>query len=452
MSIYGNEIKLNEAYFGKSKDLLAIEKQLHVVRSKWMASSKSALDTAYIGDFTDDIETQKLNRLFEKAFNINCFAIQFIPSSMINACTLPISYKGDTGGRFDIDKIKKITIVDKNGFKFNKDNELCIVCIMFTGFAFNPKFTDGEILAVILHELGHNFADAIDPKIAVNSVIFSNVRLLLSIMILIMGSVQDKINIISQIPASSNKLTKQMIRIRRLAYENNKPLMSLLNFADGVFGLYKDLVISALYVIDKFNILSIVSKLSNSAIMLAIKPTGYRNEKIADRFVTMHGYGVELTSALSKMETSGQGILIKEVIMEIPVIGGIFNMTDSMMSIILNAFDEHPIWPERLEDQLRALEHELNNNKLDPKMKKEIQNQINEIRAQKNKIINDAQTKNPAVDSSWFKKLWFSLFADGDIKHKLLRDIDSDIDKGVDKLRIKEGYEILGVKQRQFFV
>lgn len=445
MPIYGNDIRLNEAYFGKSKDLLEIENQVKTIRNKFRNSYGN---NRYFGDFNGDPEVLKLNRLFEKAFGIGCFSINFNRSSILNAFTLPVSYKYDTGLVLNPNKLKQLTYVDENGMKFKKNNNLAIICNINTGLFFNPRFTDGEIVAIILHELGHNFAEALDTRIAMNSMILSHLQVILDIINIINGNLT--INSIS--PQRFNWFGKFEKELRESLYSNCKPIISLYNVGQGFIGALKDAMVNVVYMIMTFNpIAGLSQKIFQKVINTIVRPTAYRNEKIADRFATMHGYSTELTSSLSKMEDSGLGIDIKEAFDSIPVIGGILSLGPCMVGIITGAFDEHPQWSERLEDQIRALEYELNSSSLDPKMKKELQSQIKQIKDLKAKIIKQANNNTLLTDANWIKKWWFSMFADGDTKHQLLGDINRDLDNSVRKLEIKEGYDILGIGQRKFF-
>lgn len=436
--IYGGGISksivTNEAYFGKSKDLLAIEEQLHVVRKKFINSNK------YFGDYNGDLDVLKLNRLFEKAFNIGCFSMNFNRSSMINACTLPVGLKWDTGQALNPGKMKSLTIVDKNGMKFKKENHLCIICNINTGLIFNLEYTDAEILAIILHELGHNFAEALDPKVAMNSLVLSYVQILLDIINCIQG--QFTLNSLSpQLFNFAGKIEKQL---REYLYMNCKPIVSIYNTGQGVMGFVKDGVINLATVFGMINpFANIMQTVIQKTVNLALKPTGYRNEKIADRFATMHGYGTELTSALSKMEDSGAGIWVKETLNDIPVVGCLLNFAPSMVAIMIGAFDEHPMWSERLEDQIRALEYELKSSSLDPKMKQEIQSQIKQIKDLKSKIIKQSYSNDVLTDPNWIKKWWFSIFASGDTRHALIGDMNKDLNNTITKLSIKEGQDLL---------
>ena len=83
-------------------------------------------------------------------------------------------------------------------------------------------------------------------------------------------------------------------------------------------------------------------------------------------------------------------------------------------------------------------------------MKKVIESQIKDIRAQKAKILKESQKNTMFDDANFMKKAWFSMFVDGDQRHEMLGDLNKDLDRVVNQLRIKEGVELLGIGERRF--
>lgn len=416
----GGEI-LSEAYFGKSKDIQAIETQLGVFRNKYRGSN------SYFGNYSENPELQKLNRLFEKAFGFHCFSINIIRQQMANAYTIPISCKWDTGNTFNPAKLKSLAVVDKSGLKYKPDNNLVVICNITAGILFSDNYTDGEVLAIILHEIGHNFAEALDSGISLNSMVLSYMIILFTIL----DAMQGRISLNGVI--NFNALDKFTIDIKKWIAENCKPIGAIAVVMGGLFGLINDGLMNINYLLQTFVPTAIFQQIPSKIMSMIIKPTAYRNEKIADRFATMYGYGPELSSALSKIETTGTGIAIKDQMDQVPVVGYILNLVPTFAKICLTPFDEHPMWSERLEDQIRALEYELKKADLDPKMKKEIQLEIKQIRDLKKKIISGANDIN---DANSLNKAWFAMWADGDIKHTLMSDLNGRLDSNIDTLRI----------------
>lgn len=416
----GGEI-LSEAYFGKSKDIQAIETHLGVFRNKYKGTN------TYFGNYSENPELQKLNRLFEKAFGFHCFSINIIRQQLANAYTIPISVKWDTGNTFNPAKLKSLAVVDSTGLKYKKDNNLVVICNITAGIMFSDIYTDGEVLAIILHEIGHNFAEALDSGISLNNMILSYLIILFTIL----DMMQGRINLNGVI--NFNALDKLGIDIKKWIAENCKPIGAIAVIMSGFFGLIQDGLMNINYLLQSFVPSAILQQIPSKIMCMIIKPTAYRNEKIADRFATMYGYGPELSSALSKLETVGSGITIKQQMDEVPVIGFILNLVPTFAKICITPFDEHPMWSERLEDQIRALEYELKKADLDPKMKKEIESEVKQIRDLKKKIISGA---NDISDANSLNKAWFAMWFDGDIKHTLMSDLNGRLDSNIDTLRI----------------
>ena len=73
------------------------------------------------------------------------------------------------GKRFDIAenvKMSDMVMADKqNGYKFVPNNNFVLLVNIAYGLIADPQYTDAEIVAVILHEIGHNFADCIYDRI-----------------------------------------------------------------------------------------------------------------------------------------------------------------------------------------------------------------------------------------------------------------------------------------------
>lgn len=157
----------------------------------------------------------------------------------------------------------------------------------------------------------------------------------------------------------------------------------------------------------------------------------YRAEKIADNFATIYGYGPDLSSALEKLETSDAKLDIN-----IPVISPLLGVVESTYKLLVCLPDEHPATVSRIKDQLNYLEKELAKEDLDPKMKKEIQNQIDDIEKSLNRIISieydDALSDFHYMDHA-YQALLYYIFG-GDPKDLIYMklpndDIHADIEK-----------------------
>ena len=145
---------VNEAYVGKTPILEKIEEQIGIIRSK----------LSRYDDFDRLPDVQKLNRMFEEQFGMKIFALHMEKEDIMNAYTMVIALNTDI---YKKDFSKYITANRKDGYRFTEDNNFCISATVYYGLLSNPDLTDAEILAIILHEIGHNFADFIDSSIRI---------------------------------------------------------------------------------------------------------------------------------------------------------------------------------------------------------------------------------------------------------------------------------------------
>lgn len=391
---------INEAYIGKTKDIIAMEKAIHNIRAD------------HIGDiYFVNADTSEFNRLAEKVFGFKTFALNIIPGATFNAFTCPIDYRLDSKTLTP----KASAICDKKGFKYKKEAGYCCIVNIYSGLIFSDLFTDGEIMAIILHEIGHNFSNIIDKGIEANTFILKYLCFIFFIINIFNGRLRT-----SQL--SLNSLEEFKLKVEKDIKEKLPGLAYIVGFFRGIKGIAIDLfynicgLLGLIFPVSLSKVYKlIVEKLCN----LLYSPTGYNNEKLSDNFATVYGYGPELASALSKFETN-TGVLTSDTINKIPVIGDIVALKSLPVEIILSAFDEHPIWFERSQDQIRLLEAELKKSSLDPKMKKVIENNIEEIKKSQEEYKKYSVSKHNATV---YKKAWYSFIfniSDGDIRHKVV--------------------------------
>lgn len=385
---------INEAYIGKTKDILAMEKALHNIRADHMGDVYFA-----------NVDTSEFNRLAEKVFGFKTFALQVFPSNVYNAYTVPIDVKLDMNSL----NTKKNSLCDKKGFKYKKEAGYCCITSISSGLIFSYDFSDAEIMAIILHEIGHNFASVVDKGIGVDQFTFKYTYVILQLVDIVMGDAASL-----NIPL--NRLDEFKIKFEEILKKKLPGAMVIVGVFRGLKGLASDVyrnimaLLSAVFPLNAYG--AIIKKITK----FILKPTGYINEKIADNFATVYGYGPELTTALSKFE-KGSGVVVSDTINEIPLIGDLVALKNLPAEIIVSAFDEHPAFIERSQDQIRLLENELKKSSLDPKMKKVIEAQIKDITEARDKYLN---TREDVHNATVYKRIWYSFVFDaneGDMKH-----------------------------------
>lgn len=368
---------INEVYFGKTKEILAIEKQLDLVRNKYM---NRYLTNVFVNN---DQDLLKLNRMIEDYFGFGCFSLNIINEPIVNGFTMPIDNRIGLKNQIS----KKYLIVDKGTFKFNKSADYTCMVYIYSGVMFNPAFTTGEIMAMILHEIGHNFYSALNNEY---NGIMTNVYTCSIFILQLLTIIKNPLQGIKNISYSSDLIVKTKENIKKYLRENDSITQKIIditvwakNIVEQVKGLkFKLLDLGSL------GILPMIYTTINTAMYLSspiellitgfVLKRGYAFERTADNFATMYGYGSDAISFFNKASSKNinQASLIENIYMKIPIISNIYAINTNLTYMIMSCFDEHPVGISRCSDQLNMLKKELEKSDIDPKMKKTIQEDI----------------------------------------------------------------------------
>lgn len=95
-----------------------------------------------------------MSRLLADEFGFKELYITVIAGNERNAITPPISYAIECMPLF---RLKKNLYVDKNSMKFKPESGYVLTMSIYSGLLLSDDFSDAEIMAVLLHEIGHNF-------------------------------------------------------------------------------------------------------------------------------------------------------------------------------------------------------------------------------------------------------------------------------------------------------
>ena len=409
---------LTEVYIGKTKELLLAETQLDIFRKKYM--SKYVFNTRV----NSDKDLLKFDRMMEDIFGFGCFTLHIHNQPSVNAFTMPIDFRCDYKNPTDN------IIADKNGFKFKKEYSYAAILGIYSGLIFNPAFTTPEVMALLLHEIGHNFNSALNKSNGTFTNIIVTIETFISI---ISGSPLAFINTIKNSnqmrmaldTAGKNMREKNAIPV--IVYDAFKQLQSVLNTTA--------LTINDILRVGSLGTLTIINALYNcvrSALMYIINPANiitkiiglnikYKSELTADNFPTIYGYGPELASALNKFEGAegDSSSIIMRSFNKIPVLSTIMHCNEIPVFFLAQMFDEHPHSTARIKDQLDLLNLELSKQDMDPKMVDRIKKDIKECNKSLNRLT-DVTTgiKDPYMG----KKLYNYLLSKCTIKSKLLDD------------------------------
>lgn len=420
---------INEVYFGKTKEILAIEKQLDLVRNKYM---NRYLTNIFVNN---DPDLLKLNRMIEDYFGFGCFSLNIINEPTINAFTIPIDFRLREGGT---GKIKSDLIVNKNTFKFEKSADYTCMVYIYSGVIFNSEFTTGEVMAMILHEIGHNFYSAINNSgTGVMVDLYMSLKIIYDIYLIFVGLISNpSISLTGSIDllTSTDDYYKLKEKMKKTLRQNNDLIIKLIDIQKWFKSLANTAKLSIINIIDmaSLGLLHPVAGVLNTAINLNLLsllflPMHYKNERTADNFATIYGYGPDHISLHNKINSLNikQPSKVKTLYMKIPLISNLYALNVNIGIILFTAFDEHPVGISRCSDQLNMLKRELEKSDIDPKMKKAIQEDIKVCESNIKDIINvSGGLKNKdIIRNAWYKSL-YETSDSKDLKDMLLDDIN----------------------------
>ena len=153
---------LNEMYFGKLPGLLKLEEFISKLRKVYDKSELIRNPSEYRELLKDPILT-KMAKEVSELFGLNECAITIARDWSMNAYTLtyPVTKNGVYDSNEHLLEPKKMTgsiIITNDGFSFNKRKfpTNILICLNL-GLLFG-KYTEPEVVAVLLHEIGHSFS------------------------------------------------------------------------------------------------------------------------------------------------------------------------------------------------------------------------------------------------------------------------------------------------------
>ena len=363
MGIFLNNNIINEVYIGETKELKEVQHNLSQFRH-------NMIDNDYYS--RKEIKKDKWYKEFVKSmkstFGYKTFEFEVRFNSNENAYCYSLANQI----RKKKDKYSDYVTASKDGFKFK--NKFSCKLIITEGLLTNESYSDREIMAILLHEVGHSFYEALDGNAIDMIEIRETVYLVNSILQEILSFISTIGFITSTLELSNGaKSISNIVKHQAEGLTIAKIIKNFINM--GIDILQIALLASGSYI--PTVLMNIISKANPIALMNTI--FGYKDEKSADSFATMYGYGADLSSALHKLEMSkDKDQLITSKALSIML----FPCT-----IISIALDEHPDCITRAKNQLDYLEKEYADID-DKETKAEIRGQIDSIKKELDKTEN----------------------------------------------------------------
>lgn len=461
---------VNEAYFGKTKDVLAIEQAVHDLRKPYVQKgiNQNFNINTYLPTIESDPNLGKLCDVISDAFGFGDTMMTISGGATISIGTMSNSMCIDLSSG----KLKRDLRSSKNGFKYDKKSDILFVMNMPAGVLVSEDFTDAELTAAILHEVGHNFSPAISRGMAAYNAIpiVPYISLIVSEIANLfipdidanrgIDSTEKTIGSIAGVAATgiinSNKGHRIMkdfdAELRKIVEKVNKKCPWLVKS----YGLAKGGTALAMSILQSYGKSLICLLLTYPLAPITIaktladriaKPFGYEDEKFADAFAASYGYGEDLASFLNKTN-SYQNDFGDYIYDYIPLASALKEVYMLPLTIVLNAIDEHPNNAARAKSTVKQLQREITTNKtISSSTKKKLQEQINNI--EKIYDIHENSMKGLPKGSDvklLYQKIMYNLI-DGDIHGKFsATHVSDDIDAAYAATR--ESIDVYDNKER----
>lgn len=373
--MFNNDL-FTEAYSGKTKTLLKIEKLLDDMSNRMKVDPDA--------DYTNSFENKQICNLFKEQFGFkNVYIIwRRTPRMAPNAFTLiSVNVLWRDKGKF----------YDKNKKNFyDKHHKHTVYIEISQSMARDMDLSGAEYLAIILHEIGHNF-DA-SPYMVI-SVIFNWIKLLAQIItrtVIIDPETQERmivkrINpqailsmVLSTNPGKAVYGTIQhAFELIKDVFKPIKRFMSFLRMVSSEFIKAIIKITTPILIVPQTLMYGILSPVYH----LMTVPTR-KTEIFADSFALYYGYSVELSKALDKLTDGLMTRNSKGKVVELTGINRLLTdiaMTQYYLTLVLIGAD-HGSNETRLLTNMKIIEKELNENKYPPEVEKDLRNQINGLK------------------------------------------------------------------------
>ena len=275
---------------------------------------------------------------------------------------------------------------------YDDEHRLTCIVVFEQSYIYNGQLTAREVLAIILHEIGHNFD-------------FSPMRLLGNWIMLILG-----VCTLQFIPILLNQI---------LTYGKNK-------WSTVVLNEWHDMVAKAIPPIDWIRqtlgkatqpVISAVMPWIGTALSLPILPIkllmaplsyfintfNRKGEEYADSFATTYGYGPELITGLDKLYNAtsigNQNIVNRK---DIPKgLALIYDLQMVRSEFFSTITGHHGSNQQRALKQLYQLEKDLKTNNYPPTMKRSIQRELDEMKKVYNQMLHLNDNDRMVVTNSF---------------------------------------------------
>lgn len=439
---------INEVYFGRTAGINRCFNAFCDFRHKYLDSS--FLRGVKNIDADHDKELRRFISEMERQFGF--FSFSFIISNSLseNMCTVPILFydkrkKGQIiHGKWRPSRsdIRDWVYFDKEGYHFTKEIEMSCIIIAYSQMLFNDKYTDEEMFAIVLHEVGHNFQTFLNGDMlalgSVNSFVQYIKMLITAHVDLMTGHIGEYIGDIFAIASSEQNYHKASSRLfnELTSDENRLNIYSYFNFIKGIVKIPVD-ILEAIIMVPAAPLLGLASGIIQFLANLTIAGTighvyNYLGEQMADNFPTYYGFGKANINAQVNQMPSPFGPLSQSV-GNIPIIGHLYNFTLMPALLLISISNEHPTNVVRAKSMINSMKTDVNDPALSPKLRAELKKQIDESEQIMDQYLKTANDVSDPRSLKVFCDKCIYTSANGGFKYRTFRSLFN-IDKGVQRM------------------
>lgn len=409
-----NDDILNELYVGETPFIKKLLDEVSKARAPYVGKHKKPINGNK--DFI------KIGDMIAKEFGFHAVTFTVPFDTSMNAFTYPITMAMDKSVVGTKPKFFK-----DHGLKYDESTgKLCILVAVTAGVWFNEKITDREVVAAILHEIGHSFvlqSERLVDIVESNrlAILVGTIYRLIFKLILVIQDPRHLVtlpNDIKNIMRSSNK-GREMINTVEKELADHPLFAGMKSVKDYIVGHLFNLLRDMIGLITTMaNVIAIPFAAINKLFYKSSQQDyaiGRSQEYLSDSFATMYGFGPEISSFLLKItyDNGSAGLALDKLTSSIPIIGALKETLNIPVYLLSVGMTTHPSTPARITKILEELNKELKNSDLDPKTKEAIKKNIADMERIKEECT--APLKEKKFDAEMVKRMWISfLMGKGD--------------------------------------
>ena len=357
---------VTEAYVGKSENLKKAEKLLDIM----LRRDRSAGELARLKTTQESTpENKQFEKLIEKEFGFRKFSMHWLNNAVPNAYTM-------TGGLL-VNKNPDPENISTRGNKRYYDAKheyMCFVAFV-SALAIETKLTADEAMAIILHEIGHNF----DSTMATHVMKFADLAFTYGL---------------SEFGSTLHNMYLEIVK--------GAPwLHKLISIREDLMWYLNVLPIS----------LNAVYNMLMNPYQLVFGMFLIPSEKFADTLPVMYGYGESFASAMRKLnDPTKVKPPLKKAIYKVPILRTFYDLMETSAMTAVMLFNCHPYTMNRIIEARKNLEKDYKNPEVPKALKPEIKRQIEAIEKIENVTLEDSLENQRYM--AYFRDLLFKK-ADG---------------------------------------